>query len=742
MDITKNVTSRQSAVKNTPYGPPGTAALVLVVMLAVAHFVFFVVAPNDGLIRSVGDSVLLSAHGLLAALLMFYASTHARVERRFALVLRLFAFGQLAHALGDVLWTVQEFASGAEPDTPSIADLGYASYYIFALAGLYHLPLRTLKATAGLKFAIDIGIVVVSSSMMLAYLVLPSLVNDPQELGLGLLLASLYPFLNLVLLWLATSALFRLHVPSSTMSFYAASVFALILADAGFAYQDANSTYVSGASIVDLLFAANAVLVSCAAIASMREPTHHVELADTGESSPLPLETKPWVHMLSLMTPFVWLAMAFAVVIYDRFVYSDPGPGAILIMLGFFCTVGLVVLRQSVTLRENVALTQQQRRLLNASLILARPLDLLDACDRVLDEVNSLSPSDESYIALFHGDGEQITIAGARRWLNLPQRAGVIAFRDGYKPATKLLTVEHLSDVHPVTMPRDMINALLALLGDCRRELWPHKTDAMASLISVVPLISNHKTIGLVFIGTNRAEQHLFDQSEVLSAFGLQAAASIENARLRLAQVLAATTAERTRLSRELHDSVLQSLFGMALGMRTAREHLGNNTAAADSAIEYSLRLAESAHSEMRSLVLELRPESLINEGLISALRKQTQTLAERHKLKLTVNAAIDEPVCPIHEKEAIYRIMMEAFNNVIKHASAKQVTLSVLSNGRELILTLMDDGIGFDAGSDYPGHIGLASMQERSASIGAALDVISAVNAGSTVKLTVSLKR
>jgi signal transduction histidine kinase len=236
--------------------------------------------------------------------------------------------------------------------------------------------------------------------------------------------------------------------------------------------------------------------------------------------------------------------------------------------------------------------------------------------------------------------------------------------------------------------------------------------------------------------------KHCLITPKKLAAFGLQAAASVENARLRLDQVLAATVAERTRLSRELHDSVLQSLFGMTLGLRTAREHIGKDDAAADSALDYSLRLAESAHSEMRSLVLELRPESLINEGLLTALRKQSETLLERHQIKLIANIAIDEPKCSIHEKEAIYRVVMEALNNVIKHSSSRTVHLMVMSNGRELIVTVSDDGIGFDVYQDYPGHVGLASMRERSTSVGAALEVTSALNSGTTVKVTLPLRR
>jgi signal transduction histidine kinase len=201
-----------------------------------------------------------------------------------------------------------------------------------------------------------------------------------------------------------------------------------------------------------------------------------------------------------------------------------------------------------------------------------------------------------------------------------------------------------------------------------------------------------------------------------LIAFANQVAVAIENARLyRQAQALAATQ-ERQKLARELHDSVSQALYGIALGARTADEIIRQapeTTKSLSEPIAYILDLVEAALAEMRALIFELRPESLEKEGLVVALQKHIAAVQTRYKIPISLNNP-SEPVLPLSKKEACYRVAQEAIQNSIKHAQASHITVLLTEEDQRYCLQIIDDGRGFDALKEYPGHLGLKSMHER----------------------------
>jgi signal transduction histidine kinase len=117
---------------------------------------------------------------------------------------------------------------------------------------------------------------------------------------------------------------------------------------------------------------------------------------------------------------------------------------------------------------------------------------------------------------------------------------------------------------------------------------------------------------------------------------------------------------ERQRLARELHDSVSQALYGIALGARTARKRLDSDPSNLAEPLDYVLTLAEAGLTEMRALIFELRPDSIETEGLVAALGRQVA--ATRARYGVAVNAELaDEPEVPVATKEALYRIAQEA---------------------------------------------------------------------------------
>ncbi len=248
-----------------------------------------------------------------------------------------------------------------------------------------------------------------------------------------------------------------------------------------------------------------------------------------------------------------------------------------------------------------------------------------------------------------------------------------------------------------------------------------------------VPLLLGNEVIGVLAFDHGVAGFYNQRHAELAKAFAAQATVAIENARLyRRAQQLAALQ-ERQRLARELHDSVSQALFGIALGARTARALVDRDPARAAEPIDYVLSLAEAGLAEMRALIFELRPESLEQEGLVAALTKQTAALRARHGLAVQTTLC-EEPELPLEAKEVLYRVAQEALHNVVKHARASRVDLR-LDCGPRVVLEVRDDGQGFDPQGSFPGHLGLKSMRERAEHLGGRVTIQSAPGQGTTVR-------
>ncbi len=204
------------------------------------------------------------------------------------------------------------------------------------------------------------------------------------------------------------------------------------------------------------------------------------------------------------------------------------------------------------------------------------------------------------------------------------------------------------------------------------------------------------------------------------------------------AQALA-TLQERQRLARELHDSVAQALYGISLGAHTAREALQSDPGEVAAPLEYVIDLAEAGLAEMRTLIFELRPESLAAEGLIGALTKQVTVLRTRYKLVVDAQLG-EEPPLSLEGKQTLYRIAQEALHNIVRHAHARTVHLSLSRQDGELILEVRDDGKGFDPAEAFPGHLGLRSIQERVTLLGGSYSLESGPTQGTCLRVRIPI--
>ncbi len=247
-----------------------------------------------------------------------------------------------------------------------------------------------------------------------------------------------------------------------------------------------------------------------------------------------------------------------------------------------------------------------------------------------------------------------------------------------------------------------------------------------------LPLLVRDRLIGILAITSGEPHAFTPHQAELAFAAASHAAVAIENARLYEHARGRAVLEERQRLARDLHDSVSQALYGIALGTQTAQGILTDEgaTSGAVEPLAYVVGLAEAAMAEMRALIFELRPESLEHEGLVAALQKQADFVRARHRLDVVVTLA-HEPDLPLPAKEALYRIAQEALHNTVKHAAAHHVEIRLTEDESSVKLEVADDGIGFESGRSFPGHLGLVSMRERAAAQGGRCEIDSAPGAG-----------
>ncbi len=194
-----------------------------------------------------------------------------------------------------------------------------------------------------------------------------------------------------------------------------------------------------------------------------------------------------------------------------------------------------------------------------------------------------------------------------------------------------------------------------------------------------------------------------------------------------------AVVQERSRLARELHDSVTQTVFSMTLAVQTAQVLIVKDASRVAAQLDRVVELARDASREIQTIVKQLRPASITEQGLIAALRDYLAEREVRDGLITHLDAQDNGP-WPDNVTIGLYRIVQEAVNNVVKHADAREVTVKVCTSSVEVI----DDGAGFVASELMPqrGHMGLASMAERAKEFGWRMTIESQPGQGTRVKV------
>jgi signal transduction histidine kinase len=206
------------------------------------------------------------------------------------------------------------------------------------------------------------------------------------------------------------------------------------------------------------------------------------------------------------------------------------------------------------------------------------------------------------------------------------------------------------------------------------------------------------------------------------------------NELLREKAALDAVAAERTRLARELHDAVTQTLFSTTLIADVLPTLWRMNPVEGERRLAELRELTRGALAEMRTLLMELRPNALVDAPLPALLRQLVEAMIGRARITIDLHTE-GERRLPPEVQVGLYRVAQEALNNVVKHAHASQAVVT-LRLGDTVRLAIADDGAGFDPGAVTADHLGLRIMRERADAIGALLNVYSEPGEGTQVSV------
>lgn len=261
-----------------------------------------------------------------------------------------------------------------------------------------------------------------------------------------------------------------------------------------------------------------------------------------------------------------------------------------------------------------------------------------------------------------------------------------------------------------------------------------------ASTALLVPLLYRGQGLGVLAAFDRMTDDLAFTREDqrLLEAFAAQAATAVATAKSveadRLRRSLAAAEAERRRWARELHDETLQSLA--ALRVFVSRAGRLEDPAAIRAAMDEAAQHLSGEIESLRSLIAELRPPALDQLGLAPALSSLVQRTADGNGLdvRADIEQVGGDDLSP-DLQTTVYRIVQEALTNVVKHAQARTVSVSVTTDDAEIQIGVLDDGVGFATTDVHDTGFGLTGMRERVELAGGELTIAAGPQGGTRVE-------
>lgn len=381
---------------------------------------------------------------------------------------------------------------------------------------------------------------------------------------------------------------------------------------------------------------------------------------------------------------------------------------------------------ENALVRHQLAAAEREQRafadaLRDVAMVLNSTLELEEVLNRILQNLRRVIPHDASNIMLIKDDSAEIV----HSWN---------CFEPGSSdpPAPLVIANEaHLNHMlltfQPVVIPAVKMNNACILTGD--------QTGTMQSYVGA-PISMGESVIGFLNLSSFTPDFFTARHAERLQAFADQAAVALKNARLYQQGRELAALQERQRLARDLHDSVTQTLFSAHAFAEATAKLWENNPASIGEELNQLRRLTRGALAEMRTLLLELRPQTLLDADLSELLKQLLDNLAGRTSIQ--VDLRIPKTfLLPPEVQTAFYRIAQEALNNVEKHSQAGRVTIDLLNLKQQVVMQIEDDGRGFNKDQALPPRTGFAVMRERAEEAALELAIDSQPGKGTRVTAT-----
>lgn len=304
--------------------------------------------------------------------------------------------------------------------------------------------------------------------------------------------------------------------------------------------------------------------------------------------------------------------------------------------------------------------------------------------------------------------------------------------------------VENLSDMERFRFGEGYVGKVAAtgkpmVSSNLRQDmqyLRPAVLEAGFQSIACIPLAAGGKVVGVMEAAMLRTQQ--FDERELhlLTAIGTWAGITIENARLSRQSRRLAVLEERERIGMDLHDGIIQSIYGVGLALDYARIALTEDPTPAIPKIEQSITALNEIIRDLRSYILDLRPRRFHGDDLKAGLQRLVDEFQVNSNTRALLLGAEDGLVdFPAVNATALFHICQEALANIAKHAHANTAQVHLWTARERVLLEVSDDGQGFDVRKTTLtlGH-GLSNMQVRARKVGGDVEFTSVPGQGSTV--------
>jgi signal transduction histidine kinase len=371
-----------------------------------------------------------------------------------------------------------------------------------------------------------------------------------------------------------------------------------------------------------------------------------------------------------------------------------------------------------------LALEQRRQQLtaLNvAGLALTSELDRDEVLQRVVDQARNVASARYAALGVFDEEGvvETFTTSGISaeeraRIGPLPHGLGLLGVLQKEKQPLRLRDIGE----HPASVG------------------FPKNHPPMRSFVGT-PIVLRGETIGNLYLTEKQgAAEFTADDEEAILTLAAQAAVAIENARLYAQEARVATLEERNRIRMDLHDGVMQSLYGVGLLLEDVAERLDKEPEQSKRQLWRSIDRLNASIADLRGYVIGLKPVEATDQPLAQSLAMLAEQAGSNALLDVDIEIDaeagehLDQP-----RSEAAYYIAADALGNIARHARARRASLHFFEHNGIVVLEVKDDGVGFDYESATSGH-GLGNMRERAFAVGGTLRVESQPGRGALVRL------